>query len=414
MNFKRIMLTIVLTILLLHLSAHAESDRTKISKTDWLKNWEKQNKSWRVMHLGDGAYEDIEALKKYINEVLVPMRYNVVVLTVGYAFDFKSYPRLSYHKIDKIQARDLVAFSRENGIRLIPLFNCVGHQSWLDHNHPLVLEFPQFDETPHVGHDNKGIYCREWCPMHPEVNNVIFALMDEIIDAFDADAMHIGMDEIFLCGYPPENQSPWELHTNWKPGGEGKTEPFPDGPPCPRCKGKDQAVLIAKAINDFHKHIVQESSLEMLMWGDRLLDGSKMPYNLTEASKTGSHKAIDMIPKDIIICDWHYGREESYPSVDVFQEKGFRVLPSVWNDAEAASAFIKYAENNRTDKLLGILSCSWSASPKQLLQAAKGTDDGQSDMQAVEVIKVMKTIIGETEGPAQNPGLMHKKTSTSK
>jgi uncharacterized lipoprotein YddW (UPF0748 family) len=59
----------------------------------------------------------------------------------------------------------------------------------------------------------------EWCPLHPEVNKVVFALIDEIIDAFEADAVHIGMDEIFLCGYPPEDQTPWELHTDWKPEG---------------------------------------------------------------------------------------------------------------------------------------------------------------------------------------------------
>jgi hypothetical protein len=397
MSVKLPTVSLVIVFLFSFLSVHAESTQTEFSQRDWLEKWEKQNKSWRVMHLGDNVYDDIDAFKEYINHVLVPMKYNVIVLSVGYAFDFKSYPQLSYRKINKNQARDLAVFCREKGIRLIPLFNCVGHQSWLGHNHPLLLEFPQFDETPHVGYDNKGIYCREWCPLHPEVNKVVFALIDEIIDAFEADAVHIGMDEIFLCGYPPEDQTPWELHTDWKPGGDGKTEPFPDGPPCPRCKGKNQAELIAKAVTDFHRHIVEDKGLEMLMWGDRLLDGSKMSYHLTEASKTGSHKAIDMISKDIIICDWHYSLGESYPSIEVFQEKGFRVLPSVWNDPNVTSAFLKYAEKTRTEKLIGTLSCSWSASPKQLLQAMKEETTEQVGTHAQGIIKSMKVITQCTE-----------------
>ena len=36
--------------------------------------------------------------------------------------------------------------------------------------------------------------------MNPEVNSIIFELLDEIIEAFQADAFHVGMDEVFLLG----------------------------------------------------------------------------------------------------------------------------------------------------------------------------------------------------------------------
>jgi len=72
--------------------------------------------------------------------------------------------------------------------------------------------------------------------------------------------------------------------------------------------------------------------------GDRFLNARTQPYDLQpnafEASMNGTHDAIDLIPtKDIIICDWHYGRYEqdyhcSYPSVKRFLEKGFRVWPA--------------------------------------------------------------------------------------
>jgi len=49
------------------------------------------------------------------------------------------------------------------------------------------------------------------------VHKVVFALVDEICDAFHADAFHAGMDEVFYLG-------------NEK---------------CPRCSGIDKAELFA-------------------------------------------------------------------------------------------------------------------------------------------------------------------------
>ena len=136
--------------------------------------------------------------------------------------------------MNKDDARNLAAFCRDRGIRLIPMFNCLGHQSWARNTAPLLKKYPQFDETPDVPADNKGIYCRSWCPLNPEVNTVVFALIDELIDAFAADAFHVGMDEVFLIASDQ----------------------------CKRCKGKDTAELFTRAVNDLHGHLVghQEAS----------------------------------------------------------------------------------------------------------------------------------------------------------
>ena len=34
--------------------------------------------------------------------------------------------------------------------------------------------------------------------MNPKTNEIVFALIDELIDAFQAKAFHVGMDEVFL------------------------------------------------------------------------------------------------------------------------------------------------------------------------------------------------------------------------
>ena len=141
-------------------------------------------------------------------------------------------------------------------------------------------------------------------------------MIDELIDAFEADAFHVGMDEVFIVAHPS----------------------------CPRCKGKDPAELFAKSVNDLHRHIAGERKLTMLMWADRLLDDKKLGYGKWEASANGTAGAIDNIPKDIILCDWHYEtRKDGYPSVAYLQEKGFRVLPSSWRNKDAALAMLREA-----------------------------------------------------------------------
>lgn len=196
-----------------------------------------------------------------------------------------------------------------------------------------MVRYPQFDETPGQFPSNEGIYCRSWCPQHPEVNPIIFQLFDELIDSFQADALHVGMDEVFLIG---------SEH-------------------CPRCKGQEPSQIFAKATNDYHAHLVDERGVEMLMWGDRLLDANATGYGKWEAAENRTHLAINIIPKDIVICDWHYTLREGYPSIPLFLEKGFRVWPSGWKEVEATEALIHFSRQYKSKRMLGHLCTTWGA-----------------------------------------------------
>jgi hypothetical protein len=127
----------------------------------------------------------------------------------------------------------------------------------------------------------------------------------------------------------------------------------------PSTKGKDPAQVFARAVNDLHEHLVKERKVEMLMWGDRLFDAQKYQWGEWEASKIGTAPALDLIPKDIILCPWHYERKESYPSIPLFLEKGFRVLPASWRDVEASKALIRYSQKETSPKMLGHLFTTW-------------------------------------------------------
>lgn len=289
------------------------------------------NEPWRGVHLSIGNQRAVDQLIGVV-ERLAEMGVNVIVGEINYGYEYQSHPELRQRNaVSAEQIKRLLEECRKHHVRLIPQFQCLGHQSWKKNTAPLLTKYPQFDETPGKYLNNEGIYCRSWCPLHPDVNKIVFTLMDELIDAFEADALHIGMDEVFLIGEDA----------------------------CPRCKGKNKAELFAKAVNDYHAHLVGKHKIEMLMWGDRLIDASKYSYGKWEASANNTAGAVDLIPKDIIICDWHYNLREAYESVPMFLEKGFRVWPASWRKPDAAKAFVDYSKQFDNPHMLGHLNTTW-------------------------------------------------------
>jgi hypothetical protein len=300
-----------------------------------------RTKPWRAIHLLDyDSDAELDGLGQNL-ENLAKLGINVIILEVDYNFAFKSHPKLrrGTNPITYDGARRFAALCKKFNIRLIPEFQSLGHQSWKGETFPLLTLYPAFDITPGAFPNNQGIYCREWDPLNPEVLKVVFALMDEIIDAFRADAFHVGMDEVFLLGS--------ELS--------------------PSTKGKDAGALFAKAVNDIHAHLVGKRHVEMLMWGDRLIDGKKYDFGEWEASINGTAAAVDQIPKDIIVCPWHYELRETYPSIPMFIEKGFRVLPAGWNKVDATKALVAYSRKQADQKLLGYLFTTWGVDKQALI-----------------------------------------------
>jgi len=292
---------------------------------------------WLAVHLLDYKSDaDLEGLEQQL-PALAARGVNVLVLEINYAFEFRSHPelRLSEKPITRQGARRFVEACRRHKISVIPQFQSFGHQSWAKDTWPLLTKYPGLDSTPGAFPGNEGIYCREWDPMNPRVYQIVFALIDEIIDAFDADAVHVGMDEVFLIGHAAS----------------------------PSTRGKDPAEVFAKAVNDMYGHIVKKRGRTMLMWGDRLIDAARYDYGEWEASKNYTWPAIYMIPKDVIICDWHYEKRDSYPSVQMFLDKGFRVLPASWKDVEASQALIGQTLGLQSPSVLGHLFTTWSRQP---------------------------------------------------
>jgi hypothetical protein len=304
----------------------------------------------RPLVLGMHAICETDANAKVLTgEVpsLARLGVNLLICEVDYWYAYESHPELRMENaIRKETIKSLLATCREHHIRLVPEFQSLGHQSWEKETFPLLTKYPQLDETPNKYPGNTGtdpwgteFYCRSWCPLHPDLQPIIHDLYGELLDVFEADALHVGMDEVFIIADKD----------------------------CPRCGGKSTAELFARAVNDAYDYIVRERGKEMMMWSDRLLDGQATGYGLWEASMNGTNAAIDMIPKDIILCDWHYELRyprqstpaSNFPSTRIFVDKGFRVLPTSFRDVKALSRFIDESLAVPSDKVLGHLCTVW-------------------------------------------------------
>jgi len=289
--------------------------------------------TWFGFHALVETKEDARGLLEEIPD-LARLGVNLLVAEVDYNFEYVSHPELrGPDPISRETVKKMVALCKNLGIRLIPEFQSLGHQSWEEKTFALLTQYPQFDETPGRFPGNKDIYCRSWCPLHPDLTPIINQLYDELLDVFEADGLHVGLDEVFLIG-----------------------SEF-----CPRCKGKDPAELFAQAVQDAYDHIVVKRGKEMFMWGDRLLDGVSSGYGEWEASMNGTFPAVDRVPKDIVICDWHYELNETntYPSIPFFLDKGFRVLPTSFRNVAQIKALIDYSLTFAPDRMLGHVCTIW-------------------------------------------------------
>ncbi|HJX71328.1 MAG TPA: family 20 glycosylhydrolase [Bacteroidales bacterium] len=288
--------------------------------------------------------EELSRFIAFMENDLAPNGINTLILRTDFNYEYECYPNLRNREaLTSYQVKQLVQAARKNNIRLIPQINLLGHQSWAEHVNILLREYPQFDETPGVKMPEKytwpnedSLYCKSYCPLHPQIHEVIFALIDEIMDSFEADAFHAGMDEVFYIGDDS----------------------------CPRCSGKNKAELFAGEVIAVRNHLASKNK-GLWIWGDRLLDGKTTGLGIWEASENDTWKAIDLIPRDVVICDWHYDRAE--PTAAIFASKGFNVIACYYNKQEVAVAQMQLIETFRLnsnnvlrDRFLGIMQTIWS------------------------------------------------------
>ena len=281
---------------------------------------------------------------KFVEGDLVPAHFNLLILRVDWNYAYETHPELrDEDPLTREDIKRIVSVCRTRGIRLVPQINLLGHQSWAKETHALLREYPAFDETPSVKTENYsewpnpyGLYCKSYCPLHPDVHKVVFDVVDELCDVFETDAFHAGMDEVFYIGMDE----------------------------CPRCHGRDKAELFAGEVTLIRNHLA-EKDRQLMIWGDRLLDGRTTGLGEWEASCNDTWRAIDLIPKDVFVCDWHYERADL--TGVFFATKGLPVATCGYRDPTICEQqirdmvrFRKQSAPETAARLQGYIHTVWS------------------------------------------------------
>jgi len=255
--------------------------------------------SIRGFHFGLPPREEIDFAKRLIRYVLIPMRYNMLIIEFAGGMRFDRHPEISQawiegnragkagkqplfphgemvaggELLEKDEVRDFIEYARSFGFEIVPEVQSFGHVQYITYAHPEIAE------TAESVHDKKmdtrladqppsTFYHHSYCPLHEKSYEIIYDIIDEVVEAARPERyVHMGHDEIYQIGI------------------------------CPRCKGKDHAELYVKHVTSMYEYL-KKKGYGMMIWADMLQP--------TERYLT--HPAIAKIPKDIVLLDfiWYF------------------------------------------------------------------------------------------------------------
>jgi len=225
--------------------------------------------------------QDADLLMDFVYKEVAGYKYNAIVWSMGSGYRYSRWPRLRNRcALPRETVQAVARFARNHFIQMIPSTNILGHANWI------VLKYPDLKE------DGKN---KVLCTRHPMTYPLLFDTLDEMLDVFDYPTrLHVGLDEV-----------------RWK------TFNLPEDERCPRCRGVPKWKIYADHVTKLHGFL-KAKGVETWMWGDMLIPrhNGGPPFNC--------YKALDLIPKDVVICNWsaEYAKGSSRELV----EKGFRVV----------------------------------------------------------------------------------------
>jgi len=176
------------------------------------------------------------------------------------------------------EVRDLVAWCAGHGIEVVPEVQSLSHCDYLVIPHPEIAERP---DDP---------YPDSYCPSNPKSYELLFDVIDEVLEVFRPAAVSIGHDEWYTPCL------------------------------CPTCATQDAAELLARDVTKIHGYLAARG-IEVEMFGDKLLDartpdgrGQGGAFRIVEnyetsevyATMPATWRAVGLIPKDVLVANWYW------------------------------------------------------------------------------------------------------------
>ena len=260
-------------------------------------------------------------------------RFNYIVLESFGVFKSERHPWFSRpdSPMTVTEIRRLVAIGKDLGVTLVPQLQIFGHSTFArgrSGKHNVLDTHP---ERASLFEPGNGFV---WCLSNPDARRTIVDLADELHEAFGRPPyMHIGCDEA-------------------------------DPPSCAACRAQPYVELFFSHFTAVCDHLRAKGARAM-MWHDMLLKAGDPRWKGFQANGTDETEALlPRLPKDVVICDWHYGKSDlqesepkSQPTLDHFKASGLDVLTCPWDDPVATMAQGRYAAKIG---LFGVMGTLWN------------------------------------------------------
>ncbi len=286
-------------------------------------------------------YEGLAAFRRQV-DLLYLLRFNVVMFpTVPYGgptqFPYATHPDIAgKHKQPSTKA-DWAAFAdyaRARGMQPIPF-----HHSWARAgyvlNNPVYSHLavrPELKKGTLHGHSGD----RNFCVSNPGSARVVFDLLGELVETMRLAGINITLDEVFYD----------DMVTN----------------PLDRARGLTRSQYMVEVVTKT-RNFLHSRGCRTYMWGD-MLDPDQ---NGKQIDMSGP-ELLARLPRDVIILDWKYeGKFDNaahFPSIKMFTDAGFTTIGCPWQTPGNMAGIVQEVYQ---DKAYGMLGTVWNDSrPAQL------------------------------------------------
>ena len=254
--------------------------------------------------------ENFETILRFLGEY----KQNIYMPYMEDVIQLDQYPDIGLGRgaLSKKEIAELQRMAEQYFVQVIPIFQTLGHYENIlsDPNYMQYAEYPGAASLNSIDADT---------------DRFLFNMLDEVIPQFESAYFHIGCDESRDVGL-------------------GATKNV--------VEKYGSARVHADHYNKVYDYVTSYGK-QVLMYGDIILRHPEI---------------MDMIPKDIIIVDWHYRPSDHYPSIQKFKEAGFPFLvsPGIHNWRQSipnfTNAWINISSINYEGYLhgaLGSVNSSW-------------------------------------------------------
>ena len=214
--------------------------------------------------------ENFETILRFLGEY----KQNIYMPYMEDVVQFDQYPDIGVDRgaLSKQDIAQLQKMAEQYFVQVIPIFQTLGHYE----NILSDPTFRKYAEFPGAASLNT---------IDEQTDTFLFNMLDELIPQFHSDYFHIGCDESRDVGFGASKEL---------------------------VKKNGTARVHADHYNKIYDKVTSQGK-KVMMYGDIILRHPEI---------------LDMVPKDIIIVDWHYWPNTNYPSIKQFKEAGFTFLVS--------------------------------------------------------------------------------------